>query len=110
MKRFSIPQFNAVEVATICYLLITGAFVGFNYQVIENFWVHLLARLLMLAIIYFIAKKRENGIAKPILAFLSEAYPLVFLSYLYPETDALNNVFYQNVDMAFVFFEYSIFG
>jgi membrane-associated phospholipid phosphatase len=64
----------------------------------------------MLAIIYFIAKKRENGIAQPLLAFLSKTYPLVFLAYLYPETDALNNVFYQNLDMRFVYFEYSIFG
>lgn len=64
----------------------------------------------MLTIIFFIAKKRENGIAQSFLAFLSEAYPLAFLAYLYPETDALNNVFYQNLDMKFVYVEYTIFG
>jgi len=110
MKPFSFTRLYLVEISTLIYLLGTGVFIGLNFNKIENAWLHSLARLVMFAIIYFIAKKRENGIAKPILAFLSEAYPLGFLSYLYPETDALNNVFFQNLDMAFVYFEYAIFG
>lgn len=110
MKRLPVLKFEAVDIATLAYLLITGVFIGFNYLQIENAWIYIAVRLFMISIIFTIAKKRELGITQPFWAFLSEPYPLVFLLYLYPETGALNNVFYQNLDMTFVFFEYSIFG
>jgi membrane-associated phospholipid phosphatase len=110
MKPLHFPHLNAVETATLLYLVLTGIFIGFNFSVIENSWFHLLARLIMIAIIFLAAWLRENVKKLPAWPFLYNAYPLLFLAYLYPETDALNNVFFQNLDMRFVYLEYSIFG
>jgi membrane-associated phospholipid phosphatase len=47
---------------------------------------------------------------KPFWDFLRIAYPLIFLSFFYSETDALNNVFFQNLDYHFARFDAIVFG
>lgn len=110
MKSTSLKIYNPAEIATVLYLLITGIFIVVFYNKIESAWFYLLARIIMSSVIFFFARIRLQPRPNQFSKFIFSAYPLLFLSFLYPETDALNNVFFENLDFKFVFFEYSLFG
>ena len=110
MKLIFFKNLNLTEYATLVYLMLTGFFITLNFSVINIAWLHLLARLFMIFVVFYLSRKRQLFTEKPLPLFLSQVYPLFFLAYLYPETDALNNIFYQNLDMNFIIIEFQLFG
>lgn len=110
MKHILCACLKPVEVATLVYLFLTGIFIGFYYFEIEHAWFHLLVRLIMVGLVFVAARLRQKIKLNVRSDLLLAIYPLFFLLYLYSETDALNNVFFQNLDMYFIYLDYSLFG
>jgi membrane-associated phospholipid phosphatase len=98
-----------IDLITIAYILITGIFIVFSSAKLQNILPHLLARVVILAIISFLIYLDQN-FSKKAIKFLRLFYPLALLSYFYPETDYLNNIFFPNLDPIVANLEVTIFG
>jgi membrane-associated phospholipid phosphatase len=70
---------------------------------------HLIFRLGLLVFVFGLPFL-DHKIKTPFLLFLRTAYPLILLGFFYSETDALNNVFFQNLDRHFARLDSAIFG
>lgn len=103
-----IKRFKPVDIATILYLLITGLFIAFYYHKIECPNIHLLSRILVISTIFVIIYFFEKFPTR-FFKFFRHFYPLLLLGFVYSETDALNNVFSQNLDPFFANLEFNIF-
>jgi membrane-associated phospholipid phosphatase len=88
---------NPVDLITLAYIIVTGVFVFFSAAKIESAWVHLTMRLGMAGLILLLIwldYLRSNKFIR----FVHSFYPLALLGFFYSETDALNNVFFYNMD------------
>jgi membrane-associated phospholipid phosphatase len=97
-----------VEIVFSIYLLLTSLFIIIFYSKIQNAHFHLLFRMGLFGFIYFIIKwdlNNQSKIADAIRSF----YILAILGFIYAETDAFNNVFFNNLDPWFVNLEQIIF-
>lgn len=102
-------RFNLVDWSVLAYTLITFVFISVFASSIEQAYLHLLFRAILIAGIVTMAWKSKPD-ARPIFQFLRVAYPLAILGFFYSETDALNNLFSENLDYHFARLESLIFG
>lgn len=98
-----------IDVITAFYVILTGIYIFFGFLKIENAYLHLIFRIGVLALIFLIIST-DRLIQKPFFHFLRNFYPLALFGIFYAETDALNNVIFNNLDPYIVNFEETIFG
>lgn len=99
----------AVDWLVILYTIITGLFIAVFFNSIPSASIHLLVRVLIFAAILCLPLL-DKFYGSLIFQFLRNAYPLILLGFFYAETDALNNVFFQNQDHFFASLDSMIFG
>ena len=102
-------RFNCIDLLLFSYVFATFGFILVFYREIPSAGLHLLFRIVFLAFLLCFPLI-DDLIKKPVLQFLRIAYPLIFLSFFYSETDALNNVFFQNLDYHFARYDSMLFG
>lgn len=98
-----------VDWLLICYLSLTGVFILGFYQKIPFAHYHLFGRAVSAGLLLLLPLL-DNFLKARAVLFLRIAYPLAFLGFFYAETDALNNVFFSNLDYHFARFEMLVFG
>lgn len=104
-----LKRLNCIDLLILGYLAITMLFIMVFFNEIPSAGWHLLLRIVFSAIIVFLPfLDRFNG--RAVFKFLRIAYPLFILAVFYSETDALNNVFLQNLDRYFARLDSILFG
>lgn len=100
---------RALDIILILYILFTGIFIAIEFNKIEFALTHLLFRagILFLTFSLLIA---YHYYPKPLIVFFRNFYVLILLGFLYSETDALNNIFFSNLDYIFVNLDNKLFG
>ncbi len=104
-----VKRLNCIDLLVSGYIVVTFFFILFFSQKIPSSGYHLLFRLVLLGGILALPRL-DKYIRKPFVHFLRIAYPLIILSFFYSETDALNNVFFQNLDHHFARLDAILFG
>lgn len=107
MKYFK--RFNAIDLLLLSYVIVTFCFIFVFYQRILDANLHLLFRVAFMVLIFSLPLF-DKFLKIPIAQFFRIAYPLIFISFFYSETDAFNNVFFQNLDYHFARFDSILFG
>lgn len=107
--RKNLQLLKPIDWLLISYSLLTGVFVLLFYNEIQSAFLHLVPRILFIAGILLLPYIDKYA-HKPLVAFLRIAYPLVFISFFYSETDAFNNVFFANLDRYFARLDSILFG
>lgn len=102
-----IARLKPVDITTIIYLLITTVLMLAFSTGLTGIGFHLLIRLLI--IILIVALVQYNG-QKKIIQFSRNMYPMLLLMFFYPETDFLNNIFFNNLDPWFAGAEQKLWG
>ena len=100
---------NNVDRITILYVLLTTLLLILGSDQYENITQHYLTRLVMLLFIWLIIWLGKEFPGRVTYLF-HHLYPLIFLSYFFPETDYLNNIFMTDLDPGIIRLELSIFG
>jgi membrane-associated phospholipid phosphatase len=103
-----VQDFRPIDSITLLYLLITGIFILFSFPSITNPYPLLLFRIGTAGFIFlilFLHTKYPNRF----FTFIRNFYILGLLGFFYTETDALNNVFFPNLDYIFSQIESSLF-
>lgn len=104
-----LPQLRVIDQLMILYVLLTSVYIIIFFNKIPFALFHIIPRLLLLACIIALPVL-SRYIKKPIHEFFRIGYSLILLSFFYSETDALNNVFFGNLDQYFARFDAIIFG
>lgn len=102
-------RLNCIDLLVSGYIIVTFFYILIFFQKIPAAGYHILFRLVLVGLILALPRL-DKYIHKPFLHFLRIAYPLIILSFFYSETDALNNVFFQNLDHHFARLDSIIFG
>jgi len=104
-KHFS--KLKSFDYVIILYTFLTGLYMGFNYNQLENTGHHLIWRFAILIIIYLLLNYNSNH---KIILFLRNFYPLLLLGFFYSETGFFNHLIFDNFDPALVKLEETFFG
>ncbi len=97
-----------VEIATVIYLIGTGLYILLFIPKIELVFELISIHLVLIAVVFITAFYRTRK-SRPPYGFVLLAYPVLFLAFLYRETDSINNVFFQNLDSYLYHWESIIF-
>jgi membrane-associated phospholipid phosphatase len=92
-----VPEFLPIDFITFTYLFFTALLIIFSFRALENEWQHLLVRVGMAFSIIALAYLNQQFDFKWV-NFFRNAYPLLFITYLYGETDYMNNLLFPNLD------------
>jgi membrane-associated phospholipid phosphatase len=104
-----VKRLNCIDLLVSGYIIVTFFYILIFFQKIPSAGYHILFRMFLLGLILALPRF-DKYIRKPIFHFLRIAYPLIILSFFYSETDALNNVFFQNLDHHFARLDSLLFG
>jgi membrane-associated phospholipid phosphatase len=99
----------SVDWIFIFYILLTTTFIFIFYLRIHHVAIMLVVRLGLVLFILFLPLM-DRLIKYPVFQYFRIVYPLVFFTYFYAETDALNNVFFNNLDYTFARIDSLMFG
>lgn len=102
-------RLNCIDLLLFSYVIATMLFLLVFSQEIPFAGIHILYRFVFMGFL-FALPLFDNVLTKPVFKFLRIAYPLIFISFFYSETDALNNVFFSNLDYHFARFDSMLFG
>lgn len=109
MKNTSIQnKLQPADKATIIYILLTGLLIAASWNQLPNPGMHLLLRGMALVIIYLLIRYANNSVG--LLNIFRNFYTIIFLIFWYPETDYLNNLFFENLDPLVAGWEQAFFG
>jgi membrane-associated phospholipid phosphatase len=103
-----IQQSTSVDQATFAYLFLTGMIILFGYGRVEQAGWHLLARIVVFTVVFWMIA--VSNTEKRWLKFIRDFYPLLLFSFFYTETDALNNLLFQDFDPVVAHWEERLFG
>lgn len=101
-----ISKLKSFDYIIIIFCLISGIYISFGYNRIEDLWIHLTLRIVIISVsillIYY-------GDQNKFIQFLRNFYPLVFLGFFYSETGYYNQLIFKPFDPYLVRFEELIF-
>ena len=100
---------NFVDHITILYVLLTTLLLIFGSDQYKDTTQHYLTRLVMLLFIWLMIWLEKTFTGR-VTHILHHFYPIIFLSYFFPETDYLNNIFMTDLDSGIIRLESTIFG
>ena len=98
-----------IDIVTLGYILITLFYIIVSNSLLENEWIHILLRIMMIILILWLSNTSENFKNRS-WKFIRLSYPLILFGFFYSETDYLNNIIFQNLDPYFEKIELSLFG
>jgi membrane-associated phospholipid phosphatase len=104
----TIKTFSPTDLITLFYIIITGLLIICFPGRVDAPVAHLIFRVGIVAFI-IVLKYLDNRSRLPFVHFCYLFYPLLLFSFLYSETDALNNIFSQNMDPWFSDLDFQIF-
>jgi membrane-associated phospholipid phosphatase len=104
-----LQQLRSIDQLLIVYVLLTSVYIIVFFDKVPFPLFHLVPRIFLLAGIIALPLLNQY-IKKPVYEFLRIGYPLILLSFFYSETDALNNVFFDALDIHFARLDSMIFG
>ncbi len=102
-------KLTSLDWITILYILLSGLILVAGTGRLEHTGVHYLVRGVMLVLIWLIIRL-EYKFPRQWTRALHQLYPLLFLSWFFPETDFLNNIFMDNLDPLIIHIEMAVFG
>ncbi len=102
-------KFNPIDRITLLYILLTSGLLIFGAGRYENTAEHYLVRIGMLILMGLIVRIEEIFPGR-LFRILHQLYPLLFLSYFYPETYYLHSIFPEVLDPGIVRLEVALFG
>lgn len=102
-------RLNPADWITLSYLLVTFVYLLLNIGRLPHPALHSGMRLVMILFIFFITRYGNNG-HNILLKLIRDLYPLLFLAFFFYETDAINNLWFDNFDPLIVRIETGIFG
>lgn len=106
LKSF-VERLKPVDITTFIYLFVTTALMLIFPSELSGLGLHLLLRLLIIAfVVTLIQYKGESKL----MHFSRDMYPMLLLMFFYPETDFLNNIFFNNLDPWFAGAEQKLWG
>ncbi|MFC2096841.1 phosphatase PAP2 family protein [Bacteroidota bacterium] len=100
-------RFLPADLITAIYIILTALPILIFFNRLEDQFLHLVLRLLILIGIYFIS---GLSLQKPLFKFIRYFYPLLLIGFFYSETDYLNNIFFNDLDSFFEKLDFVIFG
>lgn len=109
MHKELLRKFEAFDIITIAYSVVSGIILLFASFKLQDIQTRLLVRMSIIAFIVFVAmvlSDKEN----PFLRILRNFYFLPLLLYFVSEGDYLNNVFFPDLDKYMANFELTIFS
>ncbi|HHJ09572.1 MAG TPA: phosphatase PAP2 family protein [Bacteroidetes bacterium] len=106
-KIFS--KYNPIDCITLLYIFLTTLLLIFGTGRYENTAEHYLVRSGMFIFIWLIVRLEEMFPGR-MLRILHQLYPLLFLSYFYPETCYLHSIFPGVLDAGIIRLEVALFG
>lgn len=98
-----------VDRLVLGYAVLTGLYILAGISRVENAWIHLLLRVLLVAMILVALRRKMPGPGS-ILNIIRELYPLALLGFFYHETYYLNNILFPHQDAFFCRLEQDLFG
>ncbi|HYX08795.1 MAG TPA: hypothetical protein VE912_18830, partial [Bacteroidales bacterium] len=108
MKNTSIQnKLQPADAATVIYILLTGLLIVTGWNRLTNPGIHLLLRGLALFVMYLLIRYADKN---DLLYLLRNFYTILFLIFWYPETDYLNNLFFDYFDPLVAGWEQILFG
>lgn len=107
IMRNYINQLKLFDYVIIIFCLLTGIYITLGYNKLENIGIHILIRVLFISIVFLLILLQKSNLK--FLYFLRNFYPLLFLGFLYSETDYYNNLLFENFDPFLVHIEELIF-
>lgn len=103
--------FYPTELALSAYLIITGLLIILHFSLLPNAGAQLAFRVLVMAMLVILAWLQHKRISPKLIEFTRFILPLVLLTYLYTETNTLNNfLFINDLDPLFSGIEEQLFG
>lgn len=108
LKRL-LKQLRLVDQLVVLYVLLTSVYIIFFFNKVPFALYHLIPRVLLLVGLFSLPLINRTN-KTPVYEFFRVGYPLILLSFFYSETDALNNVFFDALDIHFARIDSMIFG
>jgi membrane-associated phospholipid phosphatase len=99
--------FTPVDLLLITYFVLTGFYIIAFSSRLDRVTYHLLLRIAFISFIFIIRQFEGHD---RILAFIRSFYPLMLLSFIYAETDYMNNVLFANFDSLVSNWDFLLFG
>lgn len=104
-----LKRFTSVDLLLLSYILITSGFILAFYSSVNSAGLHLSGRLIFI-IVLLLLPLTDKFLKNPAVYFFRIAYPLIILPFFYTETDALNNLFFKDLDYHFARYDSLFFG
>jgi len=102
-------NFSSIDIIFTAYIALTALLLlSFNSQ-LEAIGSHLAVRAFIVLFIIALLQIETKWIKSKLFQFIRHAYPLLFITYFYTETDYLNNIFFPNLDEIVIAWEHSLF-
>lgn len=108
LKNKIFRNLKDVELASVIYLTGISLYILLFIPRIEHALELIVIHLILIAIIFVTAFYRTRKL-QAANGFILLTYPVLFLAFLYRETDSINNVFFQNLDSYLSHWESIIF-
>lgn len=109
MQKELLRKFEAFDIITIAYAVVSGLLLIIGSFKLENTQTRLLIRIAIVAIILVIVLFLDNK-TRPILKIIRYFYFLPLLFYFISEGDYMNNLFFPDLDKFMTNFEITIFS
>jgi membrane-associated phospholipid phosphatase len=109
LHNIRFKDFTVFDLTTLFYLLFTGILSVVFCARLEFVSLHIIMRLVFAAAILLLIRLNQKNKSK-FVTFMRNFYPMVFLGFFYSETDYFNNLFVENLDLAFSNFEFQLFN
>jgi len=108
-KKYRNGRLTATDKITLFYIISTAFLLIAGIGRLDHPASHFMMRAMMIAfigVVLFLEQEYEGGWTRALHAF----YPLLFLGYFFPETDYLNDLFFDTLDPAIIRLELALFG
>ena len=111
MKQISKKtDFRLIDKISIAYLLLNILYIVFGWQHVDKPFFNLVTFIALAALIPVIIKIQKSFDTK-LTRFLKNFYPIIYFTYLFEATSAVNNVIFKNdLDFFFQKIDFLIFG
>lgn len=108
MHKELLRRFEAFDIITIAYVIVSGIIMLFGSFKLENIQTRLLIRIAIVAIVVFMALIMHNK-NNPFLRALRYFYFIPLILYFNVEGDYINNIFFPDMDRYMANFEITLF-
>ncbi len=106
--RILLKKIKSFDLIIILYCILTGIYITFGFNQLQNIFSHLLIRVVFITLILLLISVEKSN--NKFLYFIRNFYPLLLLGFFYSETDYYNNLLFENFDPLLIPIENFLFG